>query len=617
MLNVFPVEPESLEMEQLIEKSGKFMGESFSFQKLFLGLLKINQKVFQNYLENFSGYNHDVRDISLAYFHFFTKLSINPYDTRKVQNDYLDFLMSRQKLFETIFIGAGTEHQQGTLATESDKRFSSGEWNKYPYNHFLWRNYKLTEQFVTKVLDEVEMSDERRKKLKFYTRHYLYLASPANFLYTNPEALELAFKTNGESLWKGFNNFLGDLEKGKITQTDNSAFEVGKNIAITPGAVIYENELIQLIQYAPTTEKVYEIPVLIIPPWINKFYILDLQPENSFVKFLTEQGITVFIISWRNPMPGMGNIAFDDYVEQGVLSSIEAVQEITKVQKINTLGYCLGGTLLAVAASILKARKKEVINSITFLAAMIDFTDIGPMGDVIDSALVKKLERGELLKDGVMHGYDMEKAFNLIRANDLVWSYVVNNYLKGLSPKALDVMYWTNDNTNLPSKMYLFYMKHIIFKNKLSQKNALRICGNLVDVSEMDMPVYVIAFKEDHISPPATAFTTTELVSGPVEFILGESGHVMGTINPPSKKKYGHFMDGKLRYGYGEWQKTAHHSEVSWWLTWSKKLGQQSGNKTPAPKQPGNKKYPVIEPAPGRYVKEKCSECFVNKSENG
>ncbi len=576
------------------------MEDSFSFQKLFLGLVQINQNVFQNYKDNFSGYNHDLRDIYLAYFHFFSKLSINPEEAKKLEYNSLDFLMHQQRLGETIFIG-----QQGNLVPESDKHFSSAEWNKYPLYSFLWRDYKLTEHFVMKVLDEVEMSDERRKKLKFYTRHYVYLASPANFFYTNPEALELAFKTRGNSLWKGFNNLLADMEKGRISQVDDSAFSIGKNLAITPGSVIYENELIQLIQYAPSTEKVYEIPLLIIPPWINKFYILDLQKENSFVRFLTKQGFTVFIISWRNPMPGKANFSFDDYVELGVLSSIQVVQEIGAVPKINILGYCLGGTLLGVAASILKARKKEVIHSISFLAAMLDFTDIGPMGDVIDGALVKKLERGELMKDGVLHGYNMEKAFNLIRANDLVWSYVINNYLKGLSPKAVDVMYWTNDNTNLPSKMYLFYMKHIIFKNQLSQKNALRICGELVDVGKIDMPAYVIAFREDHISPAKTAFTTTELLSGSVEFILGESGHVMGTINPPSGKKYGHFVDGKLGYGFEEWKKTALHSELSWWITWTDKLSALSGNKIPAPKQAGNKKHTVIEPAPGRYVMEK------------
>lgn len=589
------------------------MQEPFSFQKLFSGLLKANQKIVFNYLENFSGYNHDLRDISLAYFHFFTELFINTGDITKVQDLYFQFLIRQEKLRENIFIESIAGNQQ-IKSPGNDKRFLSDEWNKYPYYHFLWQNHLLTEQFIMKVLDEVEMSDARKKKLRFYTKQYLDLHSPANFLYTNPEVLELAMKTNGDSLWKGFNNFINDLENGKITQTDESAFEVGKNIAITPGEVIYENELIQLIQYAPTTETVYKIPLLIVPPWINKYYVLDLQKENSFIKFLVEQGITVFIISWRNPMPGMGNITFDNYVDKGVISAIDAVREINQVQKINILGYCLGGTILGVTASILKARKKDVINTITFLAAMIDFTDIGPMGAVIDSALIKKMERGELLRNEILHGHDMERAFNLIRANDLVWKYVINNYMKGTLPKAIDVMYWTNDNTNLPSKMYLYYLKHIIYENKLSKKDALRICDTLVDIGKINEPVYIIAFKEDYISPPATVFTTSELVKGTVEFILGESGHVMGAINPPARMKYGHFHDGKLGSGYAEWQKTAKYSKESWWLPWSTKLRKQSGEKIIAPKNLGNDKYIELEPAPGSYVMEKCYECFVNKS---
>lgn len=588
------------------------MEESFSFQKVFRGCIKANQKIILNYLENYSGYNHDIRDIFLTYGNFYSKLFVHPQELTKVQSNYYEFLNMQCEIWNNTFIKSrnGEEYKPFISPREGDKRFLATEWSKYSYFDFIKQNYLLSEEYVTKILNEVEMSDEKRKRIKFYTGHYLNLLSPSNFLYTNPEVLALAVKTGGESLWKGFNNFLGDLENGRITQTDDSVFKIGENIAITRGAVVYENELIQLIQYAPSTEKVYEIPLLIIPPWINKYYILDLQAENSFVKFLTEQGITVFIISWKNPMPGMGNITFDNYVEKGVLSAVDVVQEISKAEKINTIGYCLGGTLLGVAASILKTRKKDVFNSITFLAAMIDFTDIGPMGDVIDGALVRKLERGELLRNGVMHGHDMEKAFNLIRANDLVWNYVVNNYLKGISPKAFDIMYWTNDNTNLPSKMYLYYMKHLIFENKLRVKNALRICDTPVDIGKIDVPVYIIAFKEDYISPPGTVFNTSQLVSGPVEFILGESGHVMGVVNPPSKRKYGHFLNGHINDGYEDWKKNATFKEGSWWLTWSEKLSGHSGERINAPKGLGSKRFQAIEPAPGSYVKEKCWVCF-------
>ena len=408
---------------------------------------------------------------------------------------------------------------------------------------------------------------------------------------------------------------MADIEKGRISQTDMSAFEPGRNIAITPGAVVYENELIQLIQYSPTTKKVYETPLVIIPPWINKYYILDLRPENSLVKFMVDEGFTTYIISWKNPTPDMGHITFDNYVEMGTLKAFEVAQSVSKSKKINVLGYCLGGTLLSTTLAIMASKENKLespVNSATFLAAMVDFSDVGPMGDVIDNALIKKLERGELLKDGVMHGHDMEKAFNLIRANDLIWKYVANNYLKGKSPSPFDILYWTNDNTNLPAKMYLYYLKYMVLQNKLSRKNALRICDTPIDIGKIEIPVYVIGLEQDHISPAHTVFTTTELVSGPVEFILGESGHVMGTANHPSKKKYGYFLNGKLGRGLEAWKKSAKFHEGSWWTAWSERLVKKSGKQITASKKLGNARFKIIEPAPGRYVKEKCKPHFSN-----
>jgi polyhydroxyalkanoate synthase len=433
------------------------------------------------------------------------------------------------------------------------------------------------------------------------------LFSPSNFLFTNPEVLKLAIDTKGKSLWDGFNYLVSDLEKGKITQTDNSAFEVGKNLGITPGTVVYENELIQLIQYTPTTKKVFETSLLIIPPWINKYYVLDLQPKNSFVKFLVESGITVFMISWCNPTDEMGKVTFDDYVTKGALSAIETANKISGSKKINTLGYCLGGTLLSVASSILATNKKEnPINSATFLASMIDFSDIGPMGDIIDKALISKLERGELMHNGILNGADMETAFNLIRPNDLIWNYVVRSYLKGIKPTAFDVMYWTNDNTNLPAAMYVYYMRYMIFENKLSRKNALTINNTRIDIGKINVPVFVIGLRDDSISPAVTAFTTTDLVSGEVEFILGNSGHVMGAINPPSKKKYGYSLGGTLGKGFEEWKKTSRQFDGSWWTVWIERLAKLSGKEIAAPIKAGNETFKAIEPAPGRFVKEKC-----------
>jgi polyhydroxyalkanoate synthase len=584
--------------------------ENFSTEKLFHNILKASKKISENYLENFSGYHRDAHDIALTYCYFFTKLFAEPNEVIKVQNYYIDFLQKQQDLWQGVITNCEND-QRDKLAPfisleKGDKRFMSSQWNKNIYFEFIKLNYLLIEKLVLKIVDEVEMGEPIRKKLDFYTQQYTNLFSPANFLLTNPEILELTIKTKGENLWKGFNYLIKDIEKGRITQIDESVFELGKTLAITAGAVIYENELIQLIQYTPSSKNVYEVPLLIIPPWINKYYILDLQSENSFVKFMVNQGFSVFIVSWKNPPPKMGYFTFDDYVNKGALASIDVVQNISEAKKINVLGYCLGGTLLGITCSILSAQKRDVINSVTFLASMIDFSDIGPMGDVINEALVTKLEKGELLKDDVMHGHDMERAFNLIRSKDLIWNYAINNYLKGIEPAAFDVIYWTNDNTNLPASMYIYYMKQMIFKNRLSRKNALRISDTLIDIGKIKSPVYVIALKEDYISPPQTAFTTTELVDGPVEFILGGSGHVMGVANPPSRKKYGYYLDGKLGYGYDEWKRTAHFFEGSWWMPWSDRLKKKSGKQTPASKLLGNKKYKEVEPAPGSYVKETC-----------
>jgi polyhydroxyalkanoate synthase len=574
----------------------------FSFISLFNTISKMNQRVANNYLRNFSGYHHDLRDIGHTYFDFVTKLCMKPNEMIKVSNFYLDYLRDQQVIWKKIFV-----EQNENLSHPGDKRFTDLEWSKYSFNNFLKDNHLLLEKLSLQIIDEVEIDDKLRKKLDFYTEQYMAAFSPSNFLFLNPEVLKLAIETKGKSIWDGLNYLVNDLEKGKITQTDDSAFEVGKNLAITPGTVVYENELMQLIQYTPSTKKVFETPLLIIPPWINKYYVLDLQPKNSFVKFLVESNVTVFIISWCNPKPEMGKVTLDDYVAKGALCAIEVATKITDSKKINTLGYCLGGTLLSIACSILSTDEKEnPIKSATFLASMIDFSDVGPMGDIIDKALISKLERGELMHDGILNGADMETAFNLIRPNDLIWNYVVNNYLKGIKPTAFDVMYWTNDNTNLPAAMYVYYMRYMILENKLSRKNALTINNTQIDIGKIKIPVFVIGFKEDTISPAITAFTTTELVSGSVEFILGDSGHVMGAVNPPIKKKYGYALDGNLGKGFKEWQKTAKHFEGSWWTVWKDKLTKLSGKEITAPVKEGNDVYKAIELAPGRYVKEKC-----------
>ncbi|MES2591454.1 MAG: class I poly(R)-hydroxyalkanoic acid synthase [Bacteroidota bacterium] len=591
--------------------------EKNPMEELTESITKASQKIIQNYFENKSGYNHDNRDITQAYTQFGTKLMNEPKEMEKVQELYKSFFSSQQELWKRITDRVSKPEGEYTPVikpADGDKRFKAAEWDEAPYYFdFVKQSYLLVSKLMKEIIETSEIDERTKKKLNFYSQQYIDALSPSNFIATNPEALKLAQETKGQSLIDGFKNLLSDIERGGITQTDMTAFEPGRNIATTPGAVVFENELMQLIQYTPSTKNVFETPLVIIPPWINKYYILDLRPENSLAKFMVDQGFTTYMISWKNPTADMRNITFDDYVEMGALKAFEVAQSVSKSKKVNTLGYCLGGTLLSTSLAVIASRKEESpVNTATFLATMIDFSDVGPMGDVIDNALIKKLERGELLEQGVMLGHDMEKAFNLIRANDLVWSFVVNNYLKGKAPAPFDVMYWTNDNTNLPAKMYLFYLKKMVFENKLSRKNALRICNTPIDIGKIDIPVYVIGLQEDHIAPPQTAFTTTELVSGPVEYILGGSGHVMGVANPPSKKKYGYYLNGKLGEGFEAWKETAKFNEGSWWTAWTERLSKNAGKQVPAAKNLGGTKFKVIEPAPGRYVKEKVSHGHEN-----
>src|ERR1035437_4475639 len=588
--------------------------EKKSMEELTESITKASQTIIKNYLENKEGYSHDNKDILSTYQEFTTLLVNNPKEMSKVQELYQHFFKSQQELWKRISERQSNPADYKPVITpaDGDKRFKAPEWDEAPYYFdFVKQNYLLVSKLMNEIVETSEIDVKTKNKLNFYTKQYIDAFAPSNFIATNPEAIKLAQETNGQSLIDGFKNMLSDIEKGKISQTDMSAFEVGRNLAFTPGAVIYENELIQLIQYTPTTKKVYETPLVVIPPWINKYYILDLRPENSFVKFMVDQGFTTYIISWKNPTHDMGHVTFDDYVEKAALKAIEIAKSVSKSEKVNAIGYCLGGTLLATTCAIIAGQKSKAsknktqpeenpIDSATFLAARIDFSDVGPMGGIIDLALIKKLERGELMEQGVMRGHDMEKAFNLIRANDLVWNYVVNNYLKGKTPTPFDALYWTNDNTNLPASMYLFYLRHMLFENKLSRKNALRICNTPIDIGKIEVPVYVIGFNDDHISPPQTVFTTTELVSGPVEYILGGSGHVIGVVNPPAKKKYGYYLDGTLQEGFDVWKETAKFHEGSWWTAWTERLTKNSGKQIEAPKSLGSAKFKTIEPAPGR-----------------
>ena len=567
-------------------------------------------KNLQQQLKNFTGYCHDLRDFNSSGMKYLSWLTHHPGNYIQLNNIYLNFLQEWQKTFLDSFFSSNLmeqEKSQGTK-TKKDKRFSGEAWHKYPYFSFLYKSHLLKEKYLSEMVETSQLPSKIKNKFFFYSKFILDALAPSNYFFTNPEAIKTAIETGGNSLVSGWNNLIHDINQLDITQTDESAFEVGKNIAFTKGKVIYRNDLIELIHYTPEKEKLNKIPLLIVPPWINKYYILDLQEHNSFVKFLIEKGIDTYIISWKNPEHDQGKLTFDDYVKNGCMKAIEQVSLFSKVENVNTLGYCLGGTLLSITAAIMaKKNFNYKINSISLLAAMVDFSDIGPMGHVIDRALVKKIERGELLiNHGVMHGKYMEAGFNLIRANDLIWYYVVNNYLEGKKPKPFDVLFWTNDNTNLPAGMFIFYMNKMILENKLSEKNALTICNEKIDISLIEAPVCAVGFCEDHISPAKTVFETMNLVKGKKKFILGMSGHVMGVVNPPGKTKYGYYLNETNEGDFENWKDTSTKVNDSWWNEWLKFIKSYSGEEVNSVTNYSELKNNTLGDAPGKYVHEKC-----------
>ncbi len=490
----------------------------------------------------------------------------------------------------------------GESRPSPDRRFHSSDWKDLPYFDFLRQSYLLNSEFLAEVADHTALDDERKRKLKFFTRQFTDAMSPANFPALNPEAIKLAVETKGESLVKGLRHALEDLEKGRISMTDESAFEVGRNLAITKGAVVYRNDFIELLQYSPATPQVFERPFLMVPPCINKYYIFDLQSENSFVRFCVEQGQTVFLISWRNMPSEMGKATWDDYLTHGVMQAMKVVLAITRAKNINVLGFCVGGTLLACALAALPERERDKVTSLTLLASMLDFGDVGEIAAYIDHAYVEKLER-DFDQGGLLPGRDLAMAFASLRANELIWYYVVNNYLKGKPPQAFDLLYWNSDGANLSGPMYAYYVRNMYLENNLRCANKLTMAGVSIDVGKLEMPVYVLATAEDHIVPWRSAFASAMLLKGDVKFALGASGHIAGVINPASKNRRNYWRNDALSANSDEWFAGAASIAGSWWNDWSEWLKTHSGKTKKANARLGSKSYPVIEPAPGTYVR--------------
>ncbi|MGC4063017.1 MAG: class I poly(R)-hydroxyalkanoic acid synthase [Aquabacterium sp.] len=495
----------------------------------------------------------------------------------------------------------------------SDRRFAAPEWSSNPASAFMASMYLLNARTLQRLADSLQGDEKARQRVRFAVQQWADAAAPSNFLAFNPEVLKKAVDTKGESLTLGLQHLLRDMRQGHVSQTDESLFEVGRNVATTAGAVVFENAFFQLIEYAPLTPKVHERPFLFVPPCINKYYILDLQPDNSLVRYMLSQGHRVFMVSWVNADESLAKASWDDYVEHGVMKAIDVTREIANVPQINALGFCVGGTLLATALATLAARGEKPVASLTLLTAFLDFVNTGIMDVFVDEAMVSMREMtigpDSPQGGGLMKGADLAATFSFLRANDLVWNYVVGNYLKGELPPAFDLLYWNSDSTNLPGPMYSWYLRNTYLENKLCQPGAVSVCGVPLDMRRLDMPTFIYGSREDHIVPWDSAYASAQVVQGPKTFVLGASGHIAGVINPPEKKKRSFWQAGPLARALPatakEWMTTAQEQPGSWWPTWSAWLDEHAGGMVAAPRQPGSRRYPPIEAAPGRYVLRK------------
>jgi len=506
------------------------------------------------------------------------------------------------------FLGGDTEPM--IEAPAGDRRFRDAAWTDNTLFDFIKQSYLLTARWLQGTVREVEGVDQRiARKVDFYTRQFVDAIAPSNFLLTNPEVLRATIESRGENLLNGLKNLLDDLERGKgrlaIKMTDMEAFRIGENIAVTPGKIVYQNDLMQLIQYEPTTNVVKRRPLLIIPPWINKFYILDLRPGNSFIRWAVSQGHTVFVISWVNPDEHLAAKTFTDYMLEGPLSALAAIEQATGEREANVIGYCLGGTLLASTLAYMAVKRDNRIKSATYLVTMVDFAEAGELSVFIDEEQLAALEE-RMSEKGYLEGRDMATTFNMLRANDLIWSFVVNNYLLGKSPFPFDLLYWNADSTRMPATMHSFYLRNMYQENLLVQPGGISLDGVLIDLRKIETPSFLLSTRDDHIAPWRSTYAATQLYHGPVKFMLSASGHIAGVVNPPGGK-YGHWENEKNPPTPEEWLAAATSHPDSWWPLWERWISRYGGGELPA-RHPGDGKLAAIEDAPGSYVKVRAAD---------
>jgi len=489
---------------------------------------------------------------------------------------------------------------------KGDNRFRHEDWENHFLFDYLKQSYLIAARHIHQAVSKVEhLPPDARKKVDFFTRQYINALSPSNFALTNPEVVRETLSSGGENLLRGLNNLLADIERGdgqlQISMTDAKAFKMGKNIATTPGKVVYQNDLMQLIQYQPSTKKVYKRPLLIIPPWINKYYILDLRESNSFIKWAVDQGHTVFVISWVNPGREYAGKTFEDYLHQGPNDALDAIEKATGEKQVNIIGYCLGGTLLGAALGVMAAKKDKRAASATFFVSLLDFSIPGELGVFIDEKQVENLER-RMKQRGYLEGSEMAGTFNMLRSNDLIWSFVVNNYLMGKDPFPFDLLYWNSDSTRMPASMHSFYLRNMYLANKLKDPGGISLDGVPIDIRKIKVPAYFISTAEDHIAPWKSVYKGARVLSGPVRFVLGGSGHIAGIVNPPAANKYCYWTNEASPEDADEWLGTAARHEGSWWMDWQNWMDRNNGGVKVAARVPGDGKLQVIEDAPGTYV---------------
>ena len=558
----------------------------------------------QKQAEGLSSAVRDEMGIAKAFMDLYARMAADP---ALVANMSMGIWSDYMKLWQSTWMKMlGLDAEPVVEPAKGDARFKDDDWSSnFVFDH-IKQSYLIAARHIQQAVASVQgLTPESEKKVAFFTRQYVDALAPSNFLLTNPQVLRETVQSGGQNLVRGLNNLLADIEKGggelRISMTDETAFQLGKNVATTPGKVVYQTPLMQLIQYQPSTEQAYKRPLVIIPPWINKYYILDLREKNSFIKWAVAQGHTVFVVSWVNPDARLAQKGFDDYMREGALAAFEAVEKATGERELNAIGYCLGGTLLGATLGYLANRNDNRVASATFFVSLLDFSQPGELGVFIDEQQVASLER-KMNQRGYLEGSEMAGTFNLLRANDLVWSFVVNNYLLGKDPFPFDLLYWNADSTRMPARMHSFYLRNMYIKNLLGQPGGIELDGVPIDLSAVKLPSYFISTVEDHIAPWQTTYKGAKYLGGPVRFVLGGSGHIAGIVNPPAAKKYHFWTNDALPASAEEWFAGAQQKPGSWWEDWQAWLDRQNGGEKVPARVPGDRELPVLQDAPGSYA---------------